>query len=477
VLLAPKTLQAFSWSLLNEAVGRVLPLLTFIVLALLLVPEDFGVLASATVVVSLCAVVAEAGLGRAIVQTAADPERAASTALSVAAAIGVTATLGVWAAAPWLAGFFQDTRLVWVIRALAPQCLLVALTNIPSALLQRHLRFRALMGARLAGAVISALLAIPLAWAGAGYWALVVSTLLAQLVQMGVTWWAAEWRPGPGLVKDEARSLLAFGGWTTASGLLAWGFLWIDSLMVARFFGAHDMGLYRMGNSLVIAIFGLVFAPFLPVLYSVFSRHQGDLKATRADFESAVRVMAVIALPLSAVLILIAPLLDSFIAPHGWAGIGAVVGMLGACHGLGWLVGAHGEALRGAGRPHGETLVMALSLPLYVLIYLVTIEDGLGAFLWARLLCSAIGVLFHMVVARIFLGMPLLRWLRLSAGPAFLAAAIITVSAAEIQLQSPLLKAVVICTLAAAMWFFYLIFFERQRILLLWTAIKNKNAI
>jgi PST family polysaccharide transporter len=475
VLLAPKTLQAFSWSLLNEAIGRVLPLLTFVVLALLLVPEDFGVLAAAMVVISLCAVVAEAGLAKAIVQTEADPARAASTALTVAAALGMAVALLLWVTAPWLAGFFQDDRLIRVIRALAPLSLLAAFTNIPSALLQRQMRFRALTGARLAGAVTSASIAIPLAWTGAGFWALVVSTLLAQLVQMVVTWSVAGWRPGPGLLKEEARSLLVFGGWATASALLAWGFLWVDSLVVARFLGAHDMGLYRMGNSLVIAIFGLVFAPLLPVLYSVFSRHQGDLAATRADLESAVRVIAVIALPVAAVLMLTAPLLDFFLTPYGWSGMGAVLGMLGICHGLGWLVGANGEALRGVGRPQGETLAMAIATPLYLVIYLVAIKDGLDAFLWARVLCTVIGVILHMVIARVFLSMSMTRWLALLMGPILLAAAIGAVSAALTRVESQFLAALAIFSSAAAMWGAYLYFFERQRLGLLWTSLRHKK--
>lgn len=465
MLLAHRTLHAFRWSLIGEAAGRAIPPLTFALLALLLVPEDFGVLAAATVIISLCTVFAEAGLGKAVVQTSSDAFRSASTALWISLVLGSLATLLLALLSPLVAMFFRDPRIGDVVRALSLQCLLSGLTAIPSALLQRELRFKALAASRLAGAIVSMLVALPLALRGAGYWALVAAALTGQLTQLSTAWIASGWRPGPGLSPPDRRALLTFGGWATASGLLGWGFVWGDALVVARYLGAHDMGLYRVGNSLVIAAFGLAFAPLLPVLFSVFSRHRGDLQAIRADLESAARMIALVSLPGGAMLALASPAIDALMSPFGWNGIGSAIGVLGVCHGLAWIVGANGEALRGAGRPHGETLAMAVAIPMYFIAYFVAVRHGLEAFLWTRAGCSVLGVLIQVTVAKYIIGFPVSRWMAVTSGPALLALLVLLVYPWVIDSQGQsVMRASLALGVATILWIGYVMTFERQRL-------------
>lgn len=478
MLLAHRTLHAFRWSLIGEAAGRALPPLTFALLALLLVPEDFGVLAAATVIISLSTVLAEAGLGKAVVQTSSDPFRSASTAFWISLILGSLATLLLALFSPLVAMFFRDPRIGDVVRALSLQCVLAALTAIPSALLQRELRFKALAASRLLGAVVSMLVALPLALRGAGYWALVASALTGQLTQLASVWVASGWRPGPGLSPVDRRALLTFGGWATASALLGWGFVWGDALIVARYLGAHDMGLYRVGNSLVIAAFGMALAPLLPVLFSVFSRHRGDLQAIRADLESAARVIALVSLPGGAMLALASPAIDALMSPSGWHGIGTAIGVLGICHGLAWIVGANGEALRGAGRPHGETLAMAVAIPMYFVAYVVAVRHGLEAFLWTRAGCAVLGALIQITVARYIIGFPASRWIAIASGPALLGLLVLLVYPWVIDREGHLVtRASLALGFAATLWIGYVMTVERQRLGRILAAMSDRSTV
>lgn len=408
MLLSPHVLHAFKWSMLAEAASRLFAPLSFFLLALILTPEDFGIVAAATVVISLSVAIAEAGLGKALVQRNGDIETAASTAYWITASLGLFATIILWLAAPYIALFFQDARIANVIRALSLQCVLASLCTVPAALLQRKLAFRDLFWVRLTTTALPGLASIPLALAGMDYWALVAGTLAGQAAQVVMLWRIGRWTPRFHISIEMAGALLRFGRWAALSTLLAWFYTWVDTLIVGHYLGSHEMGLYRVGNALVMAAFGTVLAPLLPVLFPLFSRHQNNPLEIRSDLALVVRTIASISLPGGALLLLASPLAEALLAPKGWSGIGIVIAFLGTTHGIAWLVGANGEALRGAGKPHAESLAMGLAIFGYLAAFLIAIRHGLQAFLAARLGMACIGVMVQMSVARWALRFPVL---------------------------------------------------------------------
>jgi len=424
MLLSLHVLHAFKWSMLAEAASRLIAPLSFFLLALVLAPEDFGVVAAATVVISLSLAIAEAGLGKALIQRESEIEHAASTAYWLTVLLGLSATFLLWLLAPYIAHFFQDTRVTSVIRVLSLQCVLASLCTVPAALLQRRLAFRELFWVRLSTTALPGLASILLAFAGMGYWALVVGTLAGQAAQVIMLWRVGRWVPRLHLSIQMAGSLLRFGRWAALSTLLAWFYTWADTLIVGHYLGSHEMGLYRVGNALAVAAFGVTLAPLLPVLFPIFSRHQRNLPEIRSGLTLVVRTIASISLPGGALLFLGSPLAETLLAPKGWDGIGTVIAFLGATHGIAWLVGANGEALRGAGKPHAESLAMGLAIFGYLAAFLIAIRYGLQTFLTARLGMACVGVLVQISVARWAIRFPVRSTLHAIWRPLLIASAI-----------------------------------------------------
>lgn len=416
--LNPRTSHAIKWSLLGEAATRLAMPLVLLVLARLLVPADFGVVAAATVLVSFSQTLAEAGLGRAIVQRPDRVDDACTVAFWINLGLALAVMVVLLATAPWIAAFFHDPRIADVVRVLALQVPLAALCTVQVARLQRNLDFKELSLIRLATAVLPALVSIPMAIAGHGYWALVAGALLGQLSQALVLWWRSPWRPTWSFPRPLARELARFGFWATMSAMLAWFYLWMDAVVVGRFLGAGDMGLYRTANTLVTMLFGLAFAPLLPVFYSVISRsgHDRD-RVGRAlmDFSDA---MTMLALPMAAVIALAGPWVEGTLFGPAWTGMGLVVALLAAGQGLAWMVGANGEAYRAIGRPRLETIAMALSSAVYLAGYLVSVQHGLMAFVVTRVLLVGLGIAIQVVVSCRTFGMPAREWLAIVVLPA-----------------------------------------------------------
>ena len=395
-----KAIHAFKWSALGEIASRAIGPLVFLVLARLLVPEDFGVVAAATVVISFSQVFSDAGLAKALIQRHDRVEESANVVFWLNLVIGLVIVTFLFFGAHFIADFFHDERIALVVQVLSLQILLAAFSSVHTALLQKDLNFKPLFWVRLVTTTAPGLASIPLAINGMGYWALVFGTLLGQMAQSAALWMFSPWRPHGRLDRNLATELVAFGKWAMLSGLIGWFYGWMDAIVVGHYLGPHDMGIYRTGNTFVTMIFGLIFSPLLPVLYSAFSRMRHDLSKVAESLLLVVKGIAMVAFPISAGLIALRAPIEQFVFRDEWGGIGMVIAILALVQGFSWLVGSNGEAYRGVGKPHIETWAMALSLTAYFIGYVFSVHYGLLVFLLSRLAMVFIGLLGQFVVSK-----------------------------------------------------------------------------
>jgi PST family polysaccharide transporter len=368
------------------------------------------VVAGAAVVISFSQVFSDAGLAKALIQRQDRVPESANVVfwLNLGIALVIVAVLLV--SAPLIAGFFHDGRVGWVVRVLSLQMLLTAVSSVHATLMQKDLNFKQLFWVRLITTGAPALASVPLAIHGMGYWALVGGTLLGQTVQSVVLWRLSPWRPQWRFDRMLAGHLIGFGKWAMLSALLGWFYCWMDAIVVGHYLGPHDMGLYRTGNTFVTMIFGLVFSPLLPVLYSLFSRAQDDVPKLRETLATVAHGIALIALPLGFALLAVNERIVEVLFDKRWHGIGQVIGYMALVHGISWIVGANGEVYRAIGKPHIEAWAGAAMLLIYLAGYLVAIRYGLQAFLQTRLALVIVGVAAHILIAYCVLRIPILEW-------------------------------------------------------------------
>lgn len=198
------------WTVLSEIVSRAFPPLVTIILARILIPEDYGVVGVAAMVLSLLNVVWEAGLGRALIQTEFDINKSANCVFWSNLAVGTFVYLLVFTAAPWVGIIYHDTRISSVLRVLSLNLIIGALTTVQTALLQRELRFKEIFWSRFYSSFIwkktwpqwlaCFLMAVVVTAGKTWLWPcaanghkgigpLMLSTLTGVLVYVGTTWW------------------------------------------------------------------------------------------------------------------------------------------------------------------------------------------------------------------------------------------------------------------------------------------------
>ena len=178
--------------------------------------------------------------------------------------------------------------------------------------------------------------------------------------------------------------------------------------------GAHALGLYRTGNQFIIMLFGIIFAPLLPVLYSHFAEIQADRERLRVTYERVVKASILVAMPIAFIVFAASTSIGKLVFGDAWAGIGVVIGVMALMHGISWTVGTNGEVYRAIGKPAFEAIVTAASLPVYLLAYFWSIHHGFDAFVWTRLVLAVAATMLHLILARQLLDLaiaPLLRFL------------------------------------------------------------------
>lgn len=287
-------------------------------LARLLAPADFGLVAMAGTLTMLFTMFADLGLTQATVQKADITPAQISTLFWVNAAFGALFTLLCVLLAPLIAWFYGHPDLVPITAALALGFLITGLYAQHGALLNRRLRFKAVAIIAGASALISAGTAVVLALLGAGIWALVAQQLTYALVTLVGNVIAVPWRPGRPRLAEGSGDLLRFGGNLSLTNLLIYVLTTLDRILIGWWVGERALGLYDRAGSLTALPNRLIIFPLGNVVIPALSRLQHDPAAYRRFYLEALEKLGMATLPPLLLLALLAPEAVAVLFGPGW---------------------------------------------------------------------------------------------------------------------------------------------------------------
>jgi O-antigen/teichoic acid export membrane protein len=272
---------------------------SLVVLARLLNPTDFGLVAMVTAVTGLLNLFRDFGLSTATIQQKDITEGQISTLFWINVIIGV-ALAGVAAAgAGLIARFYHEPRLVWVTVALAASFLFNAIGVQHAALLKRQMRFTTLSVIDIVSLTISVVVGIGMALGGLGYWALVGMTVVLPLINSLFVWVAAAWVPGWPQRQAGIRSMLRFGGTITLNGLVVYAAYNLEKVLLGRFWGADALGIYGRAYQLVNIPTENLNSAVGEVAFSALSRIKDDIPRLKSYFLKGYSLVVAFTLPIT----------------------------------------------------------------------------------------------------------------------------------------------------------------------------------
>jgi len=269
------------------------------IMARLLTPADFGLVAMVTALTGFISVFEDAGLSVATVQRARITHAQVSTLFWINAALGIVLMALTACLAPAIAWFYGEPRLIAITLALSAIMAIGSLNVQHRALLERQMCFATLGMISVASRVVGFATGVSVALLGGGYWALVATPLAAGAAGSVLVWRASGWRPGPPVRGSGVRPMLAFGAHFTGSKLLLYTRRNVDNVLIGYTWGATILGIYAKAYSLLMLPFQLVLGPIATVTIPTLSRLQDAPERFVRCFRRATELVALLATPIS----------------------------------------------------------------------------------------------------------------------------------------------------------------------------------
>lgn len=351
--------RGLTWSLGGQIVMRLLSFGTGIVMARLLVPEDFGAFAVALLAINVLSALNELGTIPAVINWKGDPEEAVPTGMTLACLGSVVAYLVVWFGAPAFASNFTSPEAVSVLRVFGLTILLDGVNAMPQAILYRSFRQAEFAVAELAGTVGYAVIGIWLAWAGTGALSMAWGRVAGAVITAGLFYAMLRFRPRFGFDRAIARQLLAFGMPLGLSHLVAESVINIDYYVVGAVLGTTTLGFYLLAFNLSSWPVSTISYAVQKVSFAAFSRLVDDKERLAQGFSRSMGVALTVTLPCLALLIVLTPEVIGFLYGDRWLPAAIAARLLLLLGGVRVLMDLMFDLVAADGRSH-TTLMLRL---------------------------------------------------------------------------------------------------------------------
>jgi O-antigen/teichoic acid export membrane protein len=373
--------SAVKWKGAAAAIGQALQFVRLVILARLLVPEDFGLMAMITVIIGIAETFSDGGMNSAIIHRQ-DVTREQLTSLywlNLAAGFVVFAL--VWALTPLVVALYHEPRLADLMFWAALLFLITPIGQQFRILLQKQLRFRRLAQVEVSAAVVGTVVAVWFALAGHGVFSLIWGQLATTLTT-SMMCAKLEWKTcGPRLHfrLNDLRGFVGFGLYQIGSRTMNKLSANVDYLIIGRFLGAEALGFYMLAYRLVVTPL-LKFNPMLTqVAFPVFARKQSDHAALRHGYLEMIRMVAFVTFPILVGVGATAPLLVPVVFGAKWLPAVPLIQILVALGILKTLTNPIGSLLLAKGRPDIGFKASLGALVINVCVFWNVVEYGAQA--------------------------------------------------------------------------------------------------
>jgi len=363
-------------SLTAQGFSLMIGMISQVVLARLLTPSDFGLVAMVTAFTGLATLIRDFGLSTATVQKTHLSHEELSSLFWINAAFGACVTVGFAALSPLVAFFYGDDRLLWITLLLSVPCLLGGLSTQHQALLRREMRFIKLGAIDVLSLVASTSAAILAALHGGRHWSLVLGNLTGAAVTLVAVWTACDWRPGAPSWRARPRSALTFGGYVTAFNVSNYFARNLDNALIGWYWNERLLGLYSKAYSLLLLPLQQVNAPIAAVAIPSLSRLQDDPKRFRAAYLKVLSLTTFLTVPLVGILALVPGPIIEVVLGRAWQPSAPIFRFLSLAAFPQVVLNTTGWLLIAGGRPDRLFRWSIFATPVIVGSFLVGLSGG-----------------------------------------------------------------------------------------------------
>lgn len=402
-LIDAKVFSATKWSAIAEIASKLVSPISTMVLARLLAPEAFGVLVTATMVISFAEIFTDAGFHKYIIQHPFKDDDSLYKSTTVAFWSNIVFSFLIWA----LICLFSSSisHIVGndgygVVIAVSCICIPIeAFSSIQMALFKRKLDFKTLFLVRMVGVLIPLVVTIPLAFITRSYWALIIGMIVLNVSNAIILTWKSSWKPRWFYDVRLFKGMFSFTVWSMIEAVSIWLTNYLDVFIVGAYLSTYYMGVYRTAINTVGQIMNVITAATTPVLFSALSRLQSNGTEFRKTFFGFQRMVAFFVIPMGVGIFLFRDFVTEIFLGNQWKEASYMIGWWGLTSAV-TIVLSHycSEVYRAKGKPKLSVLAQAIHLCFLIPTILIAVKYGFQTLCLSRALVRLTAIVINFIL-------------------------------------------------------------------------------
>lgn len=460
--------MATKWSSVTEIAAKLVAPISTIVLARLLTPVAFGVLVTATMVISFAEIFTDAGFQKYLIQHKFNTEKELHESTTVAFWTNLVLSLLIWI----IIIYFSEEIATLVgnegrgdVIAISCICIpLAAFSSIQMAIYKRSLDFRTLFLVRIAGVMIPLIITIPLAFFTHSYWSLIIGMIVLNLSNAIILTVKSKWKPNFFYSFDLLKDMFSFTVWSMFEAVFIWMTSYIDIFIVGTMLNQHYLGVYRISMATVGQIMGLITAATTPVLFSSLSKLQNDDDKLKEMFFSFQKIVGILVMPLGVGICLFNDLITSILLGSQWGEAAHFIGLWGLTSSI-TIIFAHycSEIFRAKGKPKLSALAQLLHMAFLIPTVLWAVGHGFTFLCDMRALVRLTSILINAIILYNLIGISFFSMLK-NVFPSFAASFIMAAGVLALNhWGTEFYQQMLYCLVATIIYIFAIMAFPNER--------------
>lgn len=372
--------QSTKWSAISEVLAKIVSPLANIVLARLLAPEVFGLVASFMVVTSFAEVFTDAGFQKYIVQHDFENKEHLYNYTTVAFWSNMIFSIAIWFVIllfrKSIATFIGSEGYGLEVAILALLIPIHALSSIQNALYRREFKFKQLVPIRFVASLVPVVVTIPCAYIFKSVWAIIIGNITKELLTAVMLTYNSLWKPKWFYKFSYLKDMLLDCIWLLGDSLMIWITGYASTFIVNRFLNPYYTGIYKTGSNTIQPYLTLVFAITSPVLFSALSRLQNDVEERNKVFFSYQKYASYIIIPLGIGVFVYRDLVTMILLGSAWEEAAILIGCNGLVFPFTVLTAQYNSVYyRAAGKANVAMLVQGLYNVVMIVILLLAVNQ------------------------------------------------------------------------------------------------------
>ena len=381
--------NSLKWSSLSELIAKIISPFTNMILARLLAPEVFGIVATVTMVVSFAEIFVDSGFNKVLVQRTFVSPKQEQQFMSVAFWSTLSLSLVIWfiiacfnSQIAKLVGNEGYGYLFVIAGVLIP---LYGIVGILNSRIRKKLEFNKLFIVRLASALVPLFVTVPLAIWGFEYWSLIIGNIAGVLIRAIMLYRIDSFKPSLYFSFNILHNIISSGIWIITDGLAVWATNWLDIILISKYMDAYQLGLYKNSTSTISSIFSLITTAIAPVMFSALSQ----LKDQKDEFNllllNVQKVLCMFILPMGIGIFFYRNWVTNILFGKQWAGASDIIGIFSltsACRII--FVSIYSDAYRAKGKFFLPFILQIIDLVILIPSCIVSAKDGFWVLVYVR---------------------------------------------------------------------------------------------